>query len=241
MESWTSQLKRLGVNVLGPPTPDEVKRMERAKAQIAAMDAAERAEHPFMLKAGWTTLSREECKHKTFDTFVPRTPELAEVKRKVMGWRRNESFGMLLYGPPGTGKTHLLKALLVREAADDYRCGFDTVTGVMDKIKGTFDSNERARQGVFDELVAPKILVLDDFGAEKSTEWAQEQFLQVLEKRMRLDRVVFMSSNLVKDELTAKYQARILDRMMECMVFVKVTGPSFRREIYQENLAKTEK
>lgn len=238
MASWTDDLKRLGVNVCGPPSPDEMARMDRARKQIEAMDAAERAEHPFMLKSGWTTLSRDDCKTKTFATYTPRTPELGEVKRKVMAWTRDTTYGLMLYGPPGTGKTHLLKALLVREGAENYRCAFDTVTGVMDRIKGTFDRDERARQAVFDELVAPQILVLDDLGAEKATEWSQEQFLQVLEKRMRMDRIVFMTSNLVKEELTKIYQARIIDRLMEVLVFVKVDGPSYRKEIYKANAAR---
>jgi DNA replication protein DnaC len=240
MASWIDFLRGMAIPGLDTNVTEAEAEaaIERGRKSLAAMEAAEKLEAPYMAKALYTRLSRDDVKTKTFETFAATSAETLAAKARVQAWNPAlHTFGLFLYGPPGTGKTHLMKAVLVRHASPDYPCAFESVSSIMDRIKATYDASENARHRVIEDLATPKLLALDDFGAERSTEWAQEQFLTLLERRMRAGRTVFMTSNLTREEIMARYQARIVDRLMEVFVFVKVDGPSHRRTIYAANAA----
>jgi DNA replication protein DnaC len=237
MGSWTEEIAKLVPNLDKTLTPDEEERLARAAAKRAAIDADDAKNHPHRLKALFSKLSVKDVMEKTFDLYQPATEDQRMLKMRLMAWKPADNFGVMLYGPVGTGKTHLLKALLIKWADKNFPTRFLTVASVMDSIKASFDQEGR-REGVVDELTHPHILVLDDLGAERSTEWAQEQFLTILEKRLRLGRVVFMTSNLGKEELGKRYDKRILDRLQEMCVFCAVEGDSQRRNIYAKNAKK---
>ena len=78
------------------------------------------------------------------------------------------------------------------------------------------------------------ILLLDDIGAERPTEWAGEVFYNILNRRMAARKITFFTSNLKMEELP--YHGRLLARIDKMAMPVKFPEESVRRQMSrQEN------
>ena len=76
------------------------------------------------------------------------------------------------------------------------------------------------------------LLVLDDLGAERSTDYALEKVYNVIDSRVRANRPMILTTNLTMGEMTNPQDirySRIYDRIFECCYPVEVTGQSFRK------------
>lgn len=143
--------------------------------------------------------------------------------------------GGFLFGPVGTGKSTLCKALINKWAKKDYKCLFISITEAMDKLKDAIDENTNTTvQLEMDKLTSPDLLVFDDLGAEKTSEWTQEKIFTLVEKRARQGKHTWFTSNLSPDLVEKIYKDRIYDRIIEFSQFIRVEGPSFRQEKYSE-------
>ena len=77
------------------------------------------------------------------------------------------------------------------------------------------------------------MLVFDDLGAEKLTDWVEEQFYLLLDYRYRHRLPVFASSNYRKEALAQRLDRRVMDRLREMCVLLEVTGPNLRDQAVQ--------
>ncbi len=85
-------------------------------------------------------------------------------------------------GPCGSGKTHLAAALANRRLESGAEVFFTTAPDLLDALRATIASPER-----YSQLIAwvrqVELLVLDDLGAQQSSAWSNEKFLQILDAR----------------------------------------------------------
>ena len=91
---------------------------------------------------------------------------------------------------------------------------------------------------------APPLLVIDDFGMERGTEYALEQIYNIIDSRYRSRKPLIVTTNLTLTELKNPQDtahARIYDRLLELCTPIACTGPSMRKDIGQAklNLLKT--
>ena len=176
-----------------------------------------------LLKISNSSLSRHDVLNKTFEAFKP-TKDTVEILGKLQRWTPKINFGILLYGPIGSGKTHLLKALCIKWATRYYCTMFRASGAIFDDLRGNMDNFEDA----FSKYLLVDLLIVDDLGSENVTEWVQEKILMLIEKRINRNLPVMMSTNLMLDELQAKYGPRTYDRLKELMIFQEVKGYSKR-------------
>lgn len=213
-------------------TPSELARQQAAVKRFdEAEDQRRRTEDAIWAKSHYSTLSRADVANKTFEHFITDEPGRLAAKAFIEKWTSADRWGLFLYGPPGSGKTHLLKALVIRETSPECKTAMFTVSEAMDMLRDDVNLGMEA-------LLNAQILALDDLGAEKNTDWVREKLLTILEKRLHQGKHVFMTSNLTKEELVSKYDARVLDRLIEMMLFYHVDSPSYRKEIYTRNMAE---
>lgn len=124
---------------------------------------------------------------------------------------------LLLLGNVGTGKTHLgaaIAAHVVREhgGAAVYR----TVHGLMQFVKASFGrDSEYTEAQAYERLIAPALLVIDEVGATKQTEFEQAALFNVINGRYEQQLPTVIISNLMPAELPAALGDRCVDRLRE--------------------------
>lgn len=117
--------------------------------------------------------------------------------------------GLYIYSEAnGSGKTHIVCACAV-SLIKTYRINvkFSTVTEMLNDIKESFENNTP----VLKRYQECDLLVLDDFGSEKKTEWSEETLFTILDYREKNELPTLYTSNIDIDNL--KYNNRIKSRI----------------------------
>ncbi len=163
-------------------------------------------------------------------------PQNAEQVRRIQNWNPELSKGVVLYGSVGTGKSTLCKAVVNRFASQSYRCLFISVADAMQRLKDTMDRKDTTLGAEQEKLITPNLLLLDDLGAEKASEWAVEKIFLIFEKRAALKKHTFFTTNLTPDQIGDVYKERIRDRMVEHCSWVHFQGDSFRKLTFKNEI-----
>lgn len=196
-------------------------------AWLAKMDA-ERQQQEAEYRRIYRDRPVEEFHEMLTQIGLPRRFLNATVKRL-------EPLADSLYitGVRGTGKTHLAAAIL-RERVLDRRphvsdIAWISVPDLLLKIRATFrDRSEQSESGIIEEYSDCKLLVLDDMGVEKTSEWSLQTLYTIIDRRYREERQTIITSNLSLDELAEKLDDRIASRLSELCRVVVLTGPDRR-------------
>lgn len=162
-----------------------------------------------------------------------------ELCRRVAAGEARCAF---LIGPPGNGKTHLARAAL---HAFDGGKWFRTVPDFLAELRAsqfeqnTAESMVRTLQtdvvpGLYAETTngivtirepshLKRLVVLDDLGTEKRTEWASEQLYRVLDGRYDNGLPTIVTSNVLRKDLDERILSRYAEGLVVC------TGKDIRR------------
>ena len=140
--------------------------------------------------------------------------------------------GLYIYGQPGTGKTVLAWCLIKREIEDNFR------TGLYLKCHSFLEQlRQRKAEGFSLSNLATQadVLVLDDLGAERPTDWVRERILSLIDERIDARKPVIITSNLSPGDLYFHLGGdvqtlRITDRIIGACRVVKFEGVSFRKQ-----------
>lgn len=176
---------------------------------------------------------------KTFDAFkIPslggsytRNVMVSLQEAKAAGLAFSEDpTGFLVYeGEFGCGKTHLASAI-ANHRLETYgeQVIFITVPDLLDLLRTTFDSSVDASfDDYFDRIRKTALLVLDDLGVEKRSEWANEKIFQLLNYRLVEGKPTVITTNVAIDDLDPRVTSRLLDRY--AVKRVTITAPDYRR------------
>lgn len=136
---------------------------------------------------------------------------------------------LFLTGERGTGKTHLACGIL-REVFERHavRGQFWPVVDLLDRLRRASDP-DRATETVDDvqeQLLRVPLLVLDDLGAHRGTEWAEERLFALVDGRYRESLPMVVTSNVTLQELAPRVRSRLVDTSSS--VVVQVHGPDRR-------------
>lgn len=166
----------------------------------------------------------------TFDNDDGANEKLTNMAKRYVA--RFDSFvkdgkGLLLYGGVGTGKTYL--ACMIANALLDK--GYPCLVTNFSRILNTFQGNFEHRQDYLDGLNRFSLLVIDDLGVERGTEFAKEQVYNVIDSRCLSGLPMIITTNLSVKKLANETEIgykRIYDRIIEKCYPVEVAGESRR-------------
>lgn len=110
--------------------------------------------------------------------------------------------GLYLNGNFGCGKTYLVSALFNELAKKNVKSTIIYFPEFLRSLKASFNNPEENYNDKFDEVKNAPLLLLDDIGAEKISDWARDEVLGViLQHRMEEKLPTFFTSNLSLKEL----------------------------------------
>ncbi|MEW6403670.1 MAG: ATP-binding protein [Chloroflexota bacterium] len=191
-------------------------------------------------------LSRlDRLSHLTFENFEARgnknakfmTPqdahslqaarEMSEnFAHKPQGW-------LLLEGGYGCGKTHLAAAIANFAVSIGTPTLFITVPDLLDSLRFAFSDPETTFEARFEEVRNAALLVLDDFGTQNATGWAQEKLFQIMNYRYINKLPTVITTNLMLDEIESRIRSRLQDE--EFVSHMRITAPDYRRPTETSN------
>jgi DNA replication protein DnaC len=145
--------------------------------------------------------------------------------------------GLFLEGQPGVGKTHLAVAVLkqVIEHTGARGLFYDT-RELLRLIRSTYDPSIRTTEiEVLHPVLSTDLLVLDDLGAEKTSEWVDETMNLIVNTRYSERRLTLFTSNYpdIPDEtepnsLLFRIGSRMRSRLHEMCEFVVLDAADYR-------------
>ena len=129
--------------------------------------------------------------------------------------------GIFITGKAGTGKTHLAYAIANYCAEEIAPVLFWNIPELLKNIRDDYGQRLENKSGEFRKLMESRdLLVLDDLGAEKMTEWVEETFYIIINNRYEEMLPTIITSNLTLDELSTRLNDRIVSRIAGmCDVF----------------------
>lgn len=153
---------------------------------------------------------------------------------------KKQGKGLLLYGTVGTGKSHMAACIANALIDDGYRVLMTNFATMVNVLQSSFDG----RQEYIDSLNRYALLIIDDLGAERDSEYMQEQVFNIIDARYRSGLPMIITTNLTNEELKKPEnigRGRIYDRILERCHPIEVKGGSFRRQKLKDDFAETER
>lgn len=141
--------------------------------------------------------------------------------------------GFFFVGTPGVGKTYLAAAALRHKVEHGLlNARFLNVPLFLDQIRTSFKFSDDSAQRDF-EFVCNRasVVVLDDFGKERATDWATERLYVLVESRYSAMLPLIVTSNRTLDELNDLGYGATVSRLTEMCAVVKVGGADLRPKL----------
>ena len=175
----------------------------------------------------------------TFENDNGRSPQMHHAQRYVEQWQamRSENLGLLLWGGVGTGKSFLAGCIANALMEQEVPVRMTNFARILNELNSSFSG----RNDIVDKLCRYPLLIIDDFGMERGTEYALEQIYNIVDSRYRSRKPLIVTTNLTLDEIRHPQDtahARIYDRLLEMCVPVSCIGVSLRKENAQKKLKR---
>lgn len=145
--------------------------------------------------------------------------------------------GLFFVGPPGIGKTHLGVAVLREVVLNRGARGlFYDTRDLLRVIRSTYDPINRTTElEILKPVMEAELLVLDDLGAEKTSEWVEETLNLIVNTRYNEKRATIFTSNYEEkddptdpDSLLCRVGFRMHSRLYEMCEFLEFDGADYR-------------
>ena len=166
----------------------------------------------------------------TFEKDNGKNPVMKKARDYIEKWSDalSSNTGLVLWGDVGTGKTFFAACIanaLVEQNVSVKMTNFSTI------LNDLFAESDKTKY--LNRLNDHSLLIIDDLGIERGTEYALEQVYNVIDTRYKSGKPLIITTNLTLDELKAPVDIphkRIYDRVLGMCVPVMFNGVNFRKE-----------
>lgn len=167
---------------------------------------------------------------RRFDTFkaTAKTQGVYKACMLFCDSFASDSKGIILRGPYGCGKTHLAAAILHRLAEKGIAGLFVVVPELLEAIRSGFNQQNDKATASIEQLKEAPLLVLDDLGAEKMTDWAREQIFIIINRRYENMLPTVITTNYNTAELVERLGQRTVSRLAEMTTAYTIEAGDYR-------------
>lgn len=149
-----------------------------------------------------------------------------------------EERGLVFMGTVGVGKTHLAVSILKGMVLErGFSCLFYEFGALLKQIQDSYNSNTRSSElGVLSPVFNADVLVLDELGSSKPTDWVLDTMAHIINTRYNDKKLTIFTTNYLDDRRTDREEtledrigARLRSRLYEMCRTVTLTGDDYRR------------
>ena len=163
---------------------------------------------------------------------------MSTVRRSAARWAAcgQTNIGLMLYGGVGTGISFAAACLANDLIGRKIPVCMTNLSGILNALGGI---QLEEKSAFIDDLAKYPLLILDDFGMERQTEYALEQVFNVVDTRYRSGKPLIITTNLSLSEMKnpkSRDLARIYDRVLEMCAPVNFGNNGRRSEIASEKM-----
>jgi DNA replication protein DnaC len=178
----------------------------------------------------------ENLQHLTFENFQPRgrvglgpwqADSLERAYNQAQQFAQKADGWLLLQGGYGCGKTHLAAAVANFTVSLAVPTLFITVPDLLDALRFTYSNAESTFEQRFEEIRQAPLLIMDDFGTQNATSWAQEKLFQILNYRYINKLPLVVTTNLLLEQIEGRIRSRLEDPELVTRVYIE--APDYRR------------
>jgi len=135
-----------------------------------------------------------------------------KVIKQIMDWIKNPKHFLVFHGSAGIGKTYFCAALVewIVETFETFR--YYKIEDLHSRLRQSFDGNTDYHK-VLEYAIDDDIIIIDDIGSDKISEWKEEVFFSIVDERYNTMKPTIFTSNLSRDEFEKTYHKRIISRL----------------------------
>ena len=207
----------------------------RCRCQQAAYEKeeAERKHQEFLMQVSHLKangLQDKSLRDYTFANDKGYNPEIRKAHDYVAHWEemREKSLGLLLWGDVGTGKSFFAGCIANALLEKGIPVLMTNFSRILNTLTGMYSDD---RNQFIDSFNKYSLLIIDDLGIERGTEFSLEQVFNVIDSRYRSKKPMIVTTNLTLEELKHPgdlTRARIYDRILERCVPLKINNQNIR-------------
>ena len=212
------------------PTPCDCKKSEeqdfKQKQRALRIESLRRDCFQGSKKAGWTFEKDDEKNAKLSTAAHKYADHFADYKK--------EGKGLILYGDVGTGKSFMAACICNALIDEGYSCLFTSFAKLQKRIRN--EDNE-----YLDRLNRVSLLVIDDLGAERDTDYMQEIVHDIIDGRCNAGKPVIVTTNWTGEDFKNPSdirKKRVISRLCGVCCPVEVKGDDRRKMKLYENYGK---
>ena len=147
--------------------------------------------------------------------------------------------GLLFMGPVGTGKTHLSAATLRGLIEKGIPCLFYEFGALLKEIQNSYNAvSQTSELKVLAPVYETEVLVLDELGAVKPTDWVRDTMMQIINARYNDRRLTIFTTNYsdarrspAEETLEDRVGVRLRSRLYEMCKTIIIEGEDYRRKL----------
>ena len=215
---------------------EDIERAERDRHAALAEQAAAEERRRKARQAWLDTLFPwgPRAQRNTWATYHPRTARQAAIRDTLRAYAEawdGPERGWYLMGPVGTGKSHLAHAVGNTLRAQGIPVLVASVPLWLDRLRAAYeahDDQEDRGDRLMREMATLPLVILDDLGAERPTEWALERLYLVIDQRYQACLPVGITTNWRPGDLADVLGSRIVSRLVEMCDLYTLDGGDYR-------------
>ena len=148
--------------------------------------------------------------------------------------------GLIFSGPSGTGKTHLAVSVVKTLLRKGVPSLFVDFHDLLTEIRSSYDDlSQTSELQILRPVLTTEVLVLDDLGSQRMTEWMQDTVFHIVNLRYQHKKALIATTNLAfepsktspQEALRDRLGYKTVSRLYEMCTQIELDGPDYRKEI----------